>query len=216
MKFLALTDFHDYEGVVDSIVARNEKYDAIICAGDYEFYNEDVLVRILKKLESLTPRILMIPGNIDPLPQQKQLEELGVGFHKKRVLVGGIIFIGYGGSNPTPFRTHMEIPETTIQSDLEELCKPLLTQPWVLVTHAPPYGTRIDRTTNGRHAGSKAVRLVISKFKPTIAISGHIHEAKGIDNLHNTILVNPGPAYDQNAAIVIVEGKDTSVKLIKV
>jgi Icc-related predicted phosphoesterase len=85
-----------------------------------------------------------------------------------------------------------------------------------LVTHAPPYETRIDQTTRGEHVGSKAVRSIINRYKPTLAISGHIHEAKGIDKLNQTILVNPGPAYDQNAAIITVEQEKSVVKLLKV
>ncbi|MHA2407715.1 MAG: metallophosphoesterase [Candidatus Ranarchaeia archaeon] len=216
MKFLALTDFHDYEGVIDSIVARDEHFDMIICAGDYEFYNEDVLVRVIKKLNQVSSRVFMIPGNIDPPSQLEQLETLQVNFHKKRLMVEGITFVGYGGSNPTPFSTPFEIPEKIIQSDLEDLCQPIPSYPWVLVTHAPPYNTLIDKTRNGEHVGSKAVRFIIEKYKPTIAISGHIHEARGIDNLHHTILVNPGPAHDQNAGIIDIKEENATVKLIRV
>jgi Icc-related predicted phosphoesterase len=153
---------------------------------------------------------------MDPLPLQKQLKELRVNLHKKREVIGETTFIGYGGSNHTPFSTPFEVPESTIQTDLDELCQPIPSLPWVLVTHAPPHNTRIDRTGKGIHVGSEAIRYIIKKYNPTIAISGHIHEAMGIDNLSQTILVNPGPAYDQNAAIVEIQKKEAVVKLIKV
>ena len=51
--------------------------------------------------------------------------------------------------------------------------------PLVLVCHAPPYGTVLDRISPGVHAGSTAVRDFIQKYQPEYFFCGHIHEAEG-------------------------------------
>jgi Icc-related predicted phosphoesterase len=50
----------------------------------------------------------------------------------------------------------------------------------VLVCHAPPHGTELDRIRPGLHAGSTAVRDFIQKYQPGYFFCGHIHEAEGV------------------------------------
>ena len=45
--------------------------------------------------------------------------------------------------------------------------------------------------------GSQAVRTIIDKYQPLIALHGHIHESCGIVRLGKTICVNPGSAYGE-------------------
>jgi Icc-related predicted phosphoesterase len=51
--------------------------------------------------------------------------------------------------------------------------------PQVLVCHAPPLETDLDRIRPGLHAGSRAVRDFIEKHQPGHFFCGHIHEAEG-------------------------------------
>ena len=53
--------------------------------------------------------------------------------------------------------------------------------PLVLVCHAPPHGTELDRIRSGLHAGSKSVREFIEKQQPVYFFCGHIHEAEGVE-----------------------------------
>jgi Icc-related predicted phosphoesterase len=63
----------------------------------------------------------------------------------------------------------------------------------VLVTHAPPYGTELDRISDG-HCGNKSIRNFILKIKPVYALSGHIHECNYKSGmLGTTKILNPGP-----------------------
>ena len=62
----------------------------------------------------------------------------------------------------------------------------------LLVAHCPPYQTAIDRIHAGYHVGSHSVRTFIETYQPTLCISGHIHEAPGVDHLGQTLLLNPG------------------------
>ena len=52
-------------------------------------------------------------------------------------------------------------------------------KPLVLICHAPPLDTDLDRIKPGLHAGSRAVREFIEKHQPAHFFCGHIHEAEG-------------------------------------
>ena len=63
----------------------------------------------------------------------------------------------------------------------------------VLVTHAPPYGTKLDNV-HGGHSGNKSIRKFIEKCQPCLLFCGHIHENSGKqDRIKKTVVVNPGP-----------------------
>jgi hypothetical protein len=49
----------------------------------------------------------------------------------------------------------------------------------VLVIHAPPRNTKLDRAAEGQHFGSQAVRDFIEQAQPAYFYCGHIHEAAG-------------------------------------
>ena len=46
-------------------------------------------------------------------------------------------------------------------------------------------------------AGSEAVRALIEKYQPLIALHGHIHESRGTAKIGKTICINPGSAYGE-------------------
>ena len=46
-------------------------------------------------------------------------------------------------------------------------------------------------------AGSQAVRNVIERYQPLIALHGHIHESRGTVKIGKTICINPGSAYGE-------------------
>jgi hypothetical protein len=65
----------------------------------------------------------------------------------------------------------------------------------------------LDIVPSGEHAGSVAVRNFVEKFRPALVISGHVHEAQGIDLIGETTLVNTGPARRGNYAEITLEDK---------
>lgn len=77
----------------------------------------------------------------------------------------------------------------------------------VFISHASPHGTKCDRSFRGNHIGSKPIRSFIEKAKPRVIISGHVHEARSIDVLGDTLSVNPGPALNGFHAIISINGK---------
>src|SRR3989344_3056089 len=61
----------------------------------------------------------------------------------------------------------------------------------IIITHAPPYNTKLDLILN--HIGNKSIRNIILKYKPILAISGHIHENETQeDYIQKTKCINPG------------------------
>ncbi len=64
----------------------------------------------------------------------------------------------------------------------------------VLLTHAPPYNTRLDKIIE-ESCGNKSIRKFIKKHKKIVlAVSGHLHENAGReDHVGSTRVVNPGP-----------------------
>jgi len=75
---------------------------------------------------------------------------------------------------------------------------------FILVTHNPPFGTKLDKVETGEHVGSKVIREFIEKEKPLLAISAHIHEAGGIDKIGKTTIFYPGVAYEGYYGLVEV------------
>jgi hypothetical protein len=82
----------------------------------------------------------------------------------------------------------------------------------IFVPHAPPAHTKVDALANGDHVGSAAVRKFIEQHQPTLVVCGHIHEARGIDTLGNSILVNCGPAGKGYYAVITL-GKEVHVEM---
>jgi Icc-related predicted phosphoesterase len=91
--------------------------------------------------------------------------------------VNGTHIAGLGYSSPTPFHTPGEYSEEELASRLEKFAA---LKPLVLIAHAPPFDTALDRVRGGLHAGSRAVREFIEKHQPEYFFCGHIHEAEGV------------------------------------
>ena len=83
----------------------------------------------------------------------------------------------------------------------------------VLMTHAPSYGI-LDQIPSGQSVGSPAIREIVDRYHPILAMSGHIHEAIGVVETDGTVFVNPGPAKDGRMAIVDITDGKVSVELI--
>jgi len=52
-------------------------------------------------------------------------------------------------------------------------------KPMVLICHAPPYQSPLDRIRDGLHAGSRSVAEFVDRYQPEYFLCGHIHEAQG-------------------------------------
>ncbi|CAB50566.1 metallophosphoesterase [Pyrococcus abyssi] len=210
MKIVAVTDIHGNKGSVVALakVIEDLRPELILIAGDITHFGDGkVAEQILEPLLRLNIRVLAIMGNCDGRDVPRILERLGINVHNKRVKVKETGVVGLGGSNVTPFSTIWEFSDDEIYSSLKKNYK----QGDIVLTHSPPYNTKLDRTFSGVHAGSKGLRMFLEEEQPPICICGHIHEARGIDEIGDTVIVNPGPL--SRGYYAIVDTKTWSVEL---
>ena len=133
----------------------------------------------------------------------------------------------YGGhANPTPWHSPRELPEDELEEHLEDLVAGIDDpKRAVFNLHVPPIRTAIDRapaldetlkpivrggTVTMAAAGSQAVRNVIERHQPAVALHGHIHESRGVVKVGKTVCINPGSEYAEgvlHGALVVLDGK---------
>jgi putative phosphoesterase len=222
MKILVIADIHGNFRALESALEtmKKEKTDLVICPGDFtdifstpsEFSQLDIANLVIQKLLVLNKQILCVPGNQDPYETLELLGEYKINLHNKAKKINGIKFIGWGGAR-TPFNTIFEPSEEETRDALETLGRNA--KDFVLVVHNPPKETKLDLTSSGKHVGSPTIRDFILKKQPILAISAHIHEARGIDKLDKTTLFYPGPIFDGYYGIVEIKGKKVKCEIKK-
>ncbi len=77
----------------------------------------------------------------------------------------------------------------------------------IYIFHSPPFGTTLDRLSDGRPVGSRAVRAFIERHQPPLTLHGHVHESPTVsgsygDMIGRTICVNPGQTTERLHAVV--------------
>lgn len=196
MRILVISDLHGSDQGVRQIHAWIDELEPqlILFSGDITHFGPVTFARDL--FESLDLMTLAIPGNCDPVSILDLLDEVGVNLHKMAVEFAGETFVGFGGSNPTPFDTLFEVTDEQIYESLA----PIMVKNAILVTHAPPHGT-FDGTTFTGHLGSQALSRIIDEFMPKLCVFGHIHEARGFQPGKPAYL-NPGSAREGYGALV--------------
>ncbi|NJE46547.1 YfcE family phosphodiesterase [Thermococcus sp. GR7] len=201
MRLLAVTDIHGNSKMSKKLAEtlQNEDFDALLIAGDLtHFTGAETAEKVLEPLMNLGKPIIAVHGNCDGRDVPELLEELGISAHNKRVELDEIGIVGIGGSNITPFNTVWELSEEEIRGILEQNYH----DGDVVLSHAPPYNTIVDRVHSGLHVGSRALREFIKEKQPPLVVCGHIHEGRGIDRIGETPIVNPGPLFRGYYAVI--------------
>ncbi|MDO5853688.1 MAG: metallophosphoesterase [Thermoplasmata archaeon] len=209
MKFLVFTDLHQKASVIDKIndMAARKGAEFAVCLGDVtDFGTPEDAADILSKINT---KVYAIPGNCDPLDFAAGISNVAIDMHGNAAEVGGYRLVGLGGSNVTIFGTPFELEEDDLYDGLEGNCE----EGMILMTHAPSYGI-LDQIPSGQSVGSPAIREIVDKYHPILAMSGHIHEAFGVVVSNGTTFLNPGPAKDGRMAIVTIEDGKVSVEMI--
>ncbi|MCO6041148.1 metallophosphoesterase family protein [Thermococcus alcaliphilus] len=211
MRIIAVTDIHGRGNKVKELLEhiKGQEPDLILIAGDItHFRGRDAAYNILKEFINFGKPFYAVMGNCDGRDVLELLEELHISLHDKRVEFNGVGIVGIGGSNITPFSTIWEFSE-------EEIWE-ILTKNYqdgdIVLSHVPPKNTKVDKTFVGTHAGSKSLRKFIEEKQPPLVICGHIHEAIGIDEIGETIIVNPGPLSRGHYATIDFDEEKKKVK----
>lgn len=150
--------------------------------------------RILGEISRINPVIFAQIGNMDFAEVGDYLEKRGVNIHARGLDMGnGVGLMGVGYSTPTPFGTPGEVPDEQIAEWLAKAHEQVRDLPHLLLAvHNPPFGTAVDKVRGGISVGSRTVRKFIEDVQPEVCLTGHIHEARAVDKIGRTVIVNPG------------------------
>jgi Icc-related predicted phosphoesterase len=174
-------------------------------------------------------RLYMMLGNDDEpaLSQVLDASPLGVTCEDIPVeLAEQIQMLSCGIANPTPWDSPREMPEDQLAAHLETLVGALEDPPRsVFNLHVPPKATALDQApaldetlkpvVRGGSvvmtaAGSQAVRELIERYQPLVALHGHIHESRGVTKIGRTVCINPGSEYGEgvlHGALLVLDRK---------
>jgi hypothetical protein len=208
LRVLITADFHGASNAENKLTKLLERgYDCAILIGDLtDFGPADVAESLLERVREFGIPTLSIPGNCDPKEILEVLDRYEVNLHGRCREIGNIAFVGLGGSNITPFKTPFELTEAEIREELATIARGTSDR-WILVTHAPPYNTGLDELESGSHVGSKSIRQYVEERQPMALVCGHVHEARTVERLGRTVMVNPGPMPKGYAAELRIAGK---------
>lgn len=206
LHLLVCSDPHGSDEALDVLekAAAESSFDALVMCGDFTTFGTTDYTR--KFLERFKLRIVAVPGNCDIPETVPLLEQFNASVHNARVELKGWRFFGFGGSLPgggMPFEVEEDIIERSLRS--------VAVAGGIMVTHCPAYGMN-DLTRGGRHLGSKGILRVVNEFKPVLALSGHVHEARGRVLSKDTVFVNPGSSRRGHYASIRL-GEDIEVKM---
>ncbi len=179
MKLLIFSDIHSDTKALEKLMEIEADY--YFCAGDLVNFGRH-LDKVGAILAKRADRMYVIPGNHESPKQIADFcAEFGLhDFHGGHLEIDGFHVVGLGCSNITPFETPGEYTEAELEQRLSAFAG---LKPMIAVLHCPPLRTPLDRITNLRHAGSKAVRDFIEQEQPRYFFCGHIHEAAGVTDL---------------------------------
>jgi Icc-related predicted phosphoesterase len=165
-----------------------------------------------ERLDGGKTPLFLIPGNdddfvIDPIldrPGHAPINADG----KVLDIPGDLQLLASGWSNFTPWQTPREESEEQLYDRLEALVEQVRDpRRAVFMIHVPPHDSGLDTAPlldeNLRPTvsagdvlrgpvGSTAVRRLIEKHQPLLAIHGHIHESGGERMIGKTLCINPG------------------------
>jgi Icc-related predicted phosphoesterase len=221
LKILQCGDLHSSEAGFAWLCSQAAELqpDLLVFVGDFVTGGPPDYVRyVLAILRDLAPQCFAIPGNWDPRESLVALSEEAYDglrcLHKSGGYAGGYSFAGLGGSIPTPHGgSPFEAP-----ADDEVFANPL--RPYlpadIWLLHNPVYGFR-DKLDSGVNVGSEALLELFKEQEtaPLLVMSGHIHEADGIDTWRGTTFVNAGPLSSKQLAWIELNGNEVKAELIR-
>ncbi len=187
MKILLFADLHGNLDAIHQIAELLKTADVGFCLGDLASFHKG-LEQATDQLDVGTD-LYLIPGNNEVANEVNQICQKKSNFHyfhEKTVSLGNYTFAGIGGGVESTWGMPFELSAqaaTKILNQFRDLSN------LILLTHTPPYGTKVDIAFSGRHIGAHSIRQFILKVQPNSVYSGHVHEAEGaIDYLGNTLL----------------------------
>ncbi len=192
--WIAFGDIHDDTSGLAHI-PEIDQANAIIITGDMTNFGGVLEAKqVIAPVQKYNEQIFAQIGNMDKFEVTDWLVENKWNLHTEvHEIAPDLVIFGVGASTITPFATPSEFPESKFAAWLEECWQKASS--WkntVLISHNPPKDTLCDDIGGNVHVGSSAVREFIEKNQPDICICGHIHEARNVDKIGRTTIINPG------------------------
>ena len=217
MNLLSIGDLHGRIAWTDELEEAAAEARAVLVCGDLtQFGTPRDAHRLLDEVSRYCNTILAVAGNCDSEAIIEALEERGVSIHGQgRVLDERVGICGVSGSNQTPFGTPLEYSEEELAGTLAAGWEQIRQAPVrIIVHHAPPYETSCDLTRGGEHVGVRGLRSFILEHGPELVVCGHIHEARGRDELGGTPVINGGMAKQGHGVRITVRERSVEAELI--
>ena len=190
MKILAFIDMHGSVSALKKIKKKSKNCDIIVCGGDFTIFEQN-LNHFLKEFNALKKPFLMIHGNHEGEDELRHFchKYKNIHFiHSSHFIFKDVVFLGWGGGG-------FSLKDKEFEKKAKKFKKFLSKhkdKAFVLVTHAPPYGTKLDKIGK-EHVGNKSIRNFIKENKVDLGISGHIHENDGeMDKIGKSTVIHPG------------------------
>ncbi len=187
-KILAAGDFHGDSDTAKRLAEKAEKenVDLVILTGDITGFieTENLLKPFIKKGK----KVVFVPGNWETKETADFLSKLygvkNIGEHYLKYKDIGIF--GLGSADWRLFLNEKKA-FNKLKKDFEKI-KDL--EKKIMVSHIHAAGTKSEFSGI---PGSEALRKAIKEFQPDLFISGHIHEAEGLqEKIGKTRVINVG------------------------
>jgi putative phosphoesterase len=204
MRVLALSDIHNAYSTAERILTKEKRFDIILICGDITTHGSSIEAeKAIKDFQNYGKPVLAVSGNMDSLEIDDSLKKMNCSIDGKGTVIDNVGFFGVSAAPISSLNTPYEISEDEILQKAETGWEDVKNAKWkVFVPHSPPYKTKLDKIFTGEHVGSKSIRTFIDQHQPEIVICGHIHEARGIDKLGISQMINCGPAAKGNYAVI--------------
>jgi hypothetical protein len=221
MRLLVISDIHARMEMIGRLMAVDmTAVDCIVIAGDITHFGGYVeAAAVLEPIIETKIPIVAVAGNCDTDGVEECLSDRKISLQGRYLRRGGMVFVGVGGSLPCPKTTPGEYGDNVLETALSRAVRQAgkssggrEEDSLIVVTHQPAFGTKVD-SVGERYTGSAAIRRFIEIYQPVLAVSGHIHEAPGMDRIGKTMLVNPGPLKEGRYAVVELQAAAVNVSL---
>jgi Icc-related predicted phosphoesterase len=204
-RIAILGDVHAQEERLDASLRllRGEPSDLALLAGDVgadppwmeparttlREAHDASLRRVLGRVrEACGCPVVFVPGNHDLPDPPGDLPAANAD--GRRLVLDGLCLAGLGGAGPHRYGFPYEWSEREAENRLAATFENGPVD--LLLSHAPPRGSGLDRTDSGAEVGSEAVRACLTQSPPRFFVCGHIHEAWGVSWLEGLPCLNAG------------------------
>ncbi|TKJ17164.1 hypothetical protein CEE44_01355 [Candidatus Woesearchaeota archaeon B3_Woes] len=192
LRILAAGDIHGDVDLAEKLAkkAKKEHVDLVVLCGDITYADQST-ANLIKPFKKLHEKVLLIPGNHEPVATADFLAEFYEikNIHGYSVKYKDVGIFGAGGANIGLF----QLKEKEIYDLLKKgFDKIKYLKKNIMVTHVHPSGTKMEKFTK-IFPGSEGVKRAVEKLKPDILLCSHVHEAEGIEEkIGKTKVINVG------------------------